>query len=236
MSKVKNSLYFSAAGILVNMNIEETYNPLIAKRFRGFLPVIVDIETSGFDGQKNALLEIAAVTIRMDDQGCVHPHETIATNIYPFEGAILEPAALEFNGIIDPKSPLRNALEEREALQYLFAPIRRAIKKSACKRAILTAHNAGFDMAFLTAAIARSQIKRNPFHPFSTFDTVSFAGLAYGQTVLAKAIRAADIEWDANLAHSAIYDAEKTAELFCKIVNQWQFLTQSGQKNGASSP
>ncbi len=220
----------------MKMKNKESYNPEIAKRFRGFLPIIVDIETSGFDEQKNALLEIAAVTIRMDEQGLVHPHETIATNILPFKGAVLDPTSLTFLGICDPESPLRQAKEEKEALEYLFSRLRKAVKQSACNRAILTAHNALFDMGFLKSAIARTQIKRVPFHPFSTFDTVSFAGLAYGQTVLAKAILAAEIEWDATQAHSAIYDAEKTAELFCKIVNQWQFLTQLGEPNGTSSP
>ncbi|MHB1799788.1 MAG: ribonuclease T, partial [Vulcanimicrobiaceae bacterium] len=68
--------------------------------------------------------------------------------------------------------------------------------------------------------------KRSPFHPFSCFDTVSLAGLAYGQTVLARALQAAGIEWDAAQAHSAVYDAERTAELFCTIVNRWQSLQQ----------
>jgi ribonuclease T len=197
------------------------YNPVIAKRFRGYLPVVVDVETGGFDARSDALLEIAAVTIRMDDNGMLHPAETHACHVEPFPNANLDPKALAFNGI-DPEHPFRLALPEKEALQKIFKPVSRAVKESSCTRAILVGHNAFFDLGFLNAAVERTNLKRNPFHPFSTFDTVALAGLAYGQTVLSRAMQAAGIEWDNSEAHSAIYDTEKTAELFCTIVNQWQ--------------
>ncbi|WP_275098787.1 ribonuclease T [Sedimenticola hydrogenitrophicus] len=196
-------------------------NPAIAQRFRGFLPVVVDVETAGFNAKTDALLEIAAIILVMDGNGLLHTTTCHARHVTPFPGANLEPKALEFNGI-DPDHPFRNALPERQALNEIFTPIRQAVKASGCNRAILVGHNAFFDLGFLNAAVARTGIKRNPFHPFSTFDTVSLAGLAYGQTVLAKAALAAGLEWDNNEAHSAIYDTEKTAELFCRIVNQWQ--------------
>lgn len=199
---------------------EITYNPDIAKRFRGFLPVVVDVETAGFDAKHDALLEIAAVTLRMDDEGLLHLAETHSCHVEPFPGANLDPKALAFNGI-DPDHPFRMALPEKEALTKITAPIRKAVKASGCNRAILVGHNAFFDLGFFNAAVERTGFKRNPFHPFSTFDTVSLAGLAYGQTVLAKAALAAGIEWDNNEAHSAVYDTEKTAELFCAILNQW---------------
>ncbi|MCG7870717.1 MAG: ribonuclease T [Candidatus Thiodiazotropha lotti] len=197
------------------------YNNAIAHRFRGYLPVVVDVETGGFDASKDALLEIAATTLSMDEQGLLHPAETFAHHITPFEGANIDPKALEFNGI-DPDHPFREALTESDGLKQLFTPIRKAIKASGCKRAILVGHNAFFDLGFLNAAVARCGIKRNPFHPFSTFDTVSLAGMAYGQTVLAKAAKAAGLDWDSAQAHSAIYDTEQTARLFCTIINQWQ--------------
>ena len=198
-----------------------TYNPLIAGRFRGFLPVVVDVETGGFNAGEDALLEIAAVILRINSDGLLEQAETLHCHVLPFKGANLDPKALEFNGI-DPDNPLRGALSEKEALQHCFTPIRHAIKASGCKRAILVGHNATFDLAFINAAAKRCCNKRNPFHPFSTFDTVSLAGLAYGQTVLAKAAVAAGMEWDHREAHSAIYDAEGTAELFCRIVNRWK--------------
>jgi ribonuclease T len=192
----------------------------IANRFRGFLPVVVDVETAGFNAETDALLEIAAVPIHMDDHGRVYGGETIAAHVEPFPGANLEPAALAFNGIkVD--HPLRLAVPEATALKKIFDPVRRMIKGSGCTRAILVGHNPAFDLAFLKAAVERTGIKRNPFHQFSTFDTATLAGLAYGQTVLARAMETAGIEWDNGEAHSAIYDTEKTAELFCKIVNSW---------------
>ncbi len=195
----------------------------IARRFRGFLPVVVDVETAGFNAATDALLEIAAVPIHMDDAGRVYPGETVSAHVKPFPGANLEESALAFTGI-DPHHPLRIAEEEGPALKKIFEPIRHILKGSGCTRAILVGHNPAFDLAFLKAAVERTGIKRNPFHQFSTFDTATLAGLAYGQTVLARAIAAAGIEWDNNEAHSAVYDTEKTAELFCAIVNRWKAL------------
>lgn len=200
---------------------DDLYNPSMGKRFRGFLPVVVDVETGGFDPLRDALLEVAAVTTRMTASGHLEPAETLSCHILPFKGANLDPKALEFNGI-DPDHPFRDALPEREALRGLFNPIRKAVKSSACNRAILVGHNAAFDLGFINAAVSRCEIKRNPFHPFSTFDTVTLAGVAYGHTVLARAAELAGIPWDNKEAHSALYDAEKTAELFCLIVNGWQ--------------
>lgn len=199
------------------------YNTIIADRFRGFLPVVIDVETAGFNAETDALLEVAAVIVRMDESGMLHPCDPISCHVMPFEGANLDKKALEFNGI-DPFHPFRDAISEDDALRHIFAPVRRAVKLSGCKRAILVGHNAFFDLGFINAAVARCSIKRNPFHPFSTFDTVSLAGLAYGQTVLAKAAQLAGISWDSNQAHSAIYDTVKTAELFCEVVNRWQEL------------
>jgi len=192
----------------------------INQRFRGFLPVVVDIETGGVDAATDAMLQIAAVIVAMDDDGRLYNAETVTTHVEAFEGANLDPKSLEFNGI-DPDHPLRMAVPEDEALRQVFQPVREAIRASDCSRAVLVGHNAWFDLGFLNAAVKRCGIKRNPFHPFSCFDTATLSGLAYGQTVLARGIAAAGIYWDAREAHSAIYDAEKTAELFCTIVNRW---------------
>ncbi|BBP85057.1 MULTISPECIES: ribonuclease T [Pseudomonas] len=193
----------------------------MAARFRGYLPVVVDVETGGFNAATDALLEIAATTIAMDEQGFLYPDHTHFFRVEPFEGANIEQAALEFTGIkLD--HPLRMAVSEEHALNEIFRGLRKSIKASGCKRAILVGHNSSFDLGFLNAAVNRTGIKRNPFHPFSSFDTATLAGLAYGQTVLAKACQVAGIEFDGREAHSARYDTEKTAELFCGIVNRWK--------------
>lgn len=196
----------------------------IAARFRGFLPVVVDVETGGFNARTDALLEIAAVLLAVDENGRWQRAETHACHVQPFPGANLEPSALEFNRII-PDHPLRFALAEREALQKIFTPVRHAVKEHGCTRAVLVGHNPSFDLGFINAAVERTRYKRNPFHPFSTFDTATLGGLAYGQTVLSRAVEAAGIDWDGRDAHSAIYDAEKTADLFCAIVNRWSELS-----------
>ena len=196
-------------------------NADIPGRFRGFLPVAVDVETGGFNAATDALLEIAVVLLGVDDEGRWRIESTHSTHVEPFAGANIEPAALEFNRII-PDHPLRNARPEREALQTVLQPVRQAVRAHGCSRAVLVGHNPAFDLSFLNAAVKRTSFKRNPFHPFTTFDTATLGGLAYGQTVLARAVEAAGLEWDARDAHSAIYDAERTAELFCTIVNLWR--------------
>ncbi|SIP99968.1 ribonuclease T [Solilutibacter tolerans] len=195
----------------------------MATRFRGFLPVVVDVETGGFDWNRHALLEIAAVPLDMDDEGKLILGETACAHLEPAPGTDIDPKSLAVTGI-QLDHPFRLAKPEKDGLEHVFAPIRAAVKKHGCQRAILVGHNAHFDLNFVNAAVARSKHKRNPFHPFSVFDTVTMAGLAYGQTVLARAAQAAGLPWNAADAHSAVYDAEITAQLFCRIANQWPML------------
>ncbi len=192
----------------------------LVNRFRGFLPVVVDVETAGFDADRHALLELAAVTLCLDRSGQLVREETYHAHVEPFPGAELDPDALKFNRI-DPYHPFRFALPEKAALEHVFRPVRRALKSSGCTRAVLVGHNPAFDLGFVHAAVRRSGVKRNPFHPFTAFDTATLGGLAFGQTVLAKAVQAAGLSWNEADAHSALYDAERTADLFCTIVNLW---------------
>ena len=193
----------------------------MADRFRGFLPVVVDVETGGFNSKTDALLEIAAVFVDFGDGGILTRGQTVRYHVKPFEGANMEPASLAVNGI-DPHHPLRPAIDERDALQRIFREVRREMRDNRCQRAILVGHNAAFDLGFLNEALERADIKRNPFHPFSCFDTATLCGVAFGQTVLSRAVAAAGFEWDEASAHSAAYDAEITADLFCEIVNRFQ--------------
>ncbi|MBS0459630.1 MAG: ribonuclease T [Proteobacteria bacterium] len=198
-------------------------NPItpMVERFRGYLPVVVDVETGGFDWNKHALLEIAAVPIELDEAGNYMPGVVAHAHIAPAPGTSIDPKSLEVTGI-KIGHPLRGEVDERTGLDAIFVPVRAAMKRHACTRAILVGHNAHFDLNFLNAAVARVAHKRNPFHPFSVFDTVTMAGLCYGQTVLARAAMAAGLGWDPNEAHGAVYDTEQTAKLFCTIANGWR--------------
>ena len=202
---------------------EEREEAGIAGRFRGFLPVAVDVETGGFNANTDALLEVAAVLIEMTPFGELRPGANFRYHVQPFHGSRIDPASLAVNGI-DPHHPLRPAMPEKEALTQLFREIRKAVRDTGCTRAVLVGHNASFDLGFLNAAVARADIKRNPFHPFSSFDTATLGGVALGQTVLSRAVRAAGLDWDPGAAHSAIYDAERTASLFCTICNRFRFM------------
>ena len=196
----------------------------MASRFRGFLPVVVDVETGGFDWNRHALLEIAAVPLDLDDDGQLVLGQTACVHLQPAPGTEIDPKSLAVTGI-QLDHPFRLAKPEKDALDHVFNAVRNAVKRHGCQRAILVGHNAHFDLNFLNAAVARARHKRNPFHPFSVFDTVTMAGLAYGQTVLARAVQAAGLQWNAADAHSAVYDAEITAQLFCRIANAWPRLS-----------
>lgn len=203
----------------------------ISERFRGFLPVVVDLETGGFNSKTDALLEIAAVQVETMNDGTLMRGKTVRYHVKPFDGANMEPASLAVNGI-DPDHPLRPAIDERDALQRVFRDVRQAVRSQGCSRAILVGHNSSFDLAFLNEAIERTAIKRNPFHPFSSFDTATLCGVAYGQTVLARAAQAAGFAWDETQAHSAAYDAEVTADVFCDIVNRFRAVFEASRSRG----
>ena len=194
--------------------------PPMSRRFRGFLPVVVDVETGGFDHKRDALLEIAAVLLCLDDDGRMSVGEDYSAHVEPFEGANMDPKSLEITGI-DPWHPFRMAKKEDVVVREMFRFVSRDVKAQGCNRAIMVGHNTVMDLNFVNAAATRNKISRNPFHPFSMFDTVSFAGLAYGQTVLSRAAQSAGMEWDTEAAHSALYDARMTAEIFCRVVNRW---------------
>jgi ribonuclease T len=198
----------------------------IAKRFRGFLPVIIDVETGGFNCATDALLELAAVFVRFDAAGNLELGEHHRYIVKPFEGSRLDPASLQVTGI-DPFHPLRPAIDEGDALRALFQEVRKELKQAGCNRAILVGHNSFFDLQFVNAAVERTGIKRNPFHPFSSFDTATLGGVAFGQTVLSRAVAAAGLPWDDAQAHSALYDAQMTAQIFCAVVNRFRAIYES---------
>lgn len=192
----------------------------LSRRFRGLLPVVIDVETAGLNPATDALLELAAVMPGMSREGKLHAESTFACHVEPFAGARLDQDALAITGI-DPDHPFRFALPESQALHRLFAATREHMEKYRCYRAVLVGHNAWFDLSFILAAAKRCGIEQHPYHTFTTFDTASLSGVALGETVLARAARRARIPFDIQQAHSAIYDAERTAELFYYIVNRW---------------
>lgn len=192
---------------------------MLKNRFRKYLPVVVDIETGGFDPELNAILEIAITLIEERDNKFV-VGETYRHHINPFENSIIEKESLDFTKIkLD--HPLRNAIDEKDAIKDIFKIINKIKNKYECSRAILVGHNAHFDMSFLDAAIKRNNIKKTPFHKFSVIDTVSLGVLATGQTVLARICDQLGIDYDNDQAHSAAYDTLVTAKVFCAIFNSY---------------
>ena len=212
--------------------------PLIGQRFRGFLPVVVDVETAGFNAQTDALLEIACIPVVYDEQGKFVPGEPLHAHIHPFEGAKMDKRSLDFIGI-DPFNPMRMAIaeDEKTALKRMFKSLTETRRAQGCTHCVLVGHNAHFDLGFLQAAIQRTNTKnQTPFHSFSVFDTVTLSAVAFGQTVLARACIAANIPFDGKEAHSALYDTQKTAELFCHILNSWPHLNNLGVDSDGQNP
>lgn len=196
---------------------EQDYS--IKSRFRGFLPVVVDVETAGFDPHKDALLEVAMMTVKIDENGKFVPDELFKANIRPFEGSNINESNIKFLGI-DPFDESRDLKTEEEALIPMFKAISKKVKAAKCKRAILVGHNGNFDLSFIYAASERLNYKRCPFHPFSVFDTASLSLLVLGQSVLVKSCLASGIDFDLKEAHGAAYDTQKECELFCSILNK----------------
>lgn len=196
----------------------------LKERFGNHLPVVIDLETSGVNPLKDAILEIAAVLLTIDSNGQLSPGEVFSCHVLPFEGAHMDPAALAVNRI-DPYHPFRFAIDENKALTDLFNFVADAVTKENCHRAVLVGHNAHFDLSFIQATMRRCKFKNSPFHAFTCFDTATLSGLVFGKTILAKALQQAKIPFDKNEAHSAIYDAKRTAELFCYITNRVELKT-----------
>ena len=192
---------------------------MLKNRFRKYLPVVVDLETGGFDYENSAVLEIAITLIEEEDKQLL-VGETHRYHIEPYDGLIVEDESLEFTKI-KLNHPLRNAVSEEIALKELFKIINVHKNKYECSRAILVGHNAHFDLSFLKAATNRNNIKKSPFHSFSVLDTVTLGALATNQTVLAKICESLNVEYDSKEAHSAAYDSNVTAKVFCKIINDF---------------
>lgn len=214
---------------MMNVTDNSPKQQLLAQRFRNFMPVVVDVETAGFNAQTDALLEIACIPILIDDDGKFFTGEAVNAHIEPFQGANLEQRALEFTGI-NPNSPLRKAIaeDEKTAIRRIFKHLKQVRQQYQCTKCILVGHNAHFDLNFLNAIVNRTNSKnQNPFHQFSVLDTVTLSALAFGQTVLARACQYAGIEFCGHEAHSALYDTQKTAELFCYILNSYPMLASN---------
>ena len=193
----------------------------IVKRFSGFLPVVVDCETGGVDDpDQEALLEVAACPLEYDAEGLLCKGPLWHYHVQPFEGAVISEHALAVTQI-KPDHPFRFAVTESIMAQQLTEKVNQMVKAHQCRKAVMVGHNAQFDLNYLKAAFKRSDmVKAFPFHDFVTFDTATISALWLRETVLARALHKAGIDFDTQEAHSALYDCERTATLVCQILNQ----------------
>ncbi|MBM4222986.1 MAG: ribonuclease T [Gammaproteobacteria bacterium] len=186
--------------------------------FGHYYPIVIDCETSGINPDQHALLEVACVILApVDKKLQIIARETF--HVLPFEGAQFDPDSMKIHQI-DPHYPLRFAESEKDVLIKLNAMIAPYIK-GHYRRALLVGHNAWFDLAFLNKAYERQSVK-SPFHRFTCMDTATLSAFFLRETVLAKALYRCRIAYDPKEAHSALYDAEKTAELLALLWNNYQ--------------
>ncbi len=105
---------------------------LMSRRFRGFLPVVIDVETGGFNSRTDALLEIAAVFIDIDASGTLsrgcHPQLPCAA----VSGCATGPGLAERHRHRSLSS-VAAALPEREAIQRIFREVRHQLKAYDCR-------------------------------------------------------------------------------------------------------
>jgi ribonuclease T len=122
-------------------------------RIRGYLPVVIDVETSGFNDKTDALLEICAILLSMDENGSFFPKTTLHYHVKPFDGANIESSAIKFNGI-DIDNPFRLAVTEKRHFQKYLSILRLLSKKRA-------AHGLFWldIMPFLTLDLSKQQLK-----------------------------------------------------------------------------
>lgn len=190
-------------------------------RFRGYMPVVLDLETGGTDPYNHAIIEIAIVFLDWQEDVLL-PGVHRRWAVLPHPETTIEDSSLDLIGI-DPFDPARGAQLEETCLRECFRAIRKRMEANSCTRAYLVGHNAYFDHSFVKAAAHRNGVGQNPFHLFTVIDTASLAAVNFGHSVLSVACDRAGIEFDENKAHSALYDATVTSQLFCTIVNECQF-------------
>ena len=92
-SSLNSPLLATAKSTDIDASADQIENSVVnpmGGRFRGFLPVVIDMETGGFNHHTDALLEVAAVTLRFDENNMLAPHKTYGWHVNPFEGANLE--------------------------------------------------------------------------------------------------------------------------------------------------
>ncbi|STP19815.1 ribonuclease T [Escherichia coli] len=105
----------------------------LCDRFRGFYPVVIDVETAGFNAKTDALLEIAAITLKMDEQGWLMPDTTLHFHVEPFVGANLQPEALPSTALTQTIPIAARSASTRRCTKFLKLYVK------VLKRAVVTA-------------------------------------------------------------------------------------------------
>ena len=185
-------------------------------RFRGFMPVVIDVECGGFIPYRCTVGNCRSVVGDSGD-GSLAAWGNWRYHVQPFP-APTSNGVTRCDGLSILFTRYAQRFQRRSA-HAIVQEISQAMKDNDCTRAILVGHNACFDLNFLNAAVARTEIKRNPFHPFSSFDTATLAGVAFGQTGYRSRFKRPESLGIRTNAFGA-YDAQQTADCFARSANE----------------
>src|SRR5437773_3919434 len=163
--------------------------------------VVVDLETTGLRPGTCRICEIGAVCVRELELG-----ETFQTLANP--GIALGRAVASLTGLRDRE--LRRAPPAAEAVRRFLA---------FAGDAVLVAHNARFDMAFLDNETMRLTGRRVAA---TVVDTVGLARRLLGRQPANLGALAYRFVTDARPCHRALPDAEATAEILLRLIGMAQ--------------
>lgn len=180
---------------------DDDHSILAETPLRSLTYVVFDTETTGLLPDKDAVVQIGAVRLV---NGRKVAGEVFDTLVDP--GRPIPPSSTKVHGISDDMVVGAPRMAEAGARFRQFA-----------KDAILVAHNAPFDMAFMKRDAAQAKARLdNP-----VFDTILLSAAIFGaeasHTLDAIAERL-EVEIPAELRHTALGDAEATALIFQKML------------------
>ncbi len=165
--------------------------------------VVFDFETTGFNaGGSDSIIEVGAVKI--------------------FNGEIID----RFDELIDPGRPLPAKITEITNITDEMLK-GKDNEETVIKRFIewygdlpMVAHNAKFDVSFLTMAYQKYNLGTFTNTVIDTLELSRALDTGYARHSLSALVKRYEVPWDENAHHRADYDAEGTALVFHKMLKK----------------
>lgn len=165
---------------------------------------VVDLETTGFNPQKDRIVQMAAVLVN----GRGEVVDTFDTVVRPESPEQYEHGAEHVHGI--SREMVENGMPLRSALSRIW---------SLTDGRVFTAHNAKFDISFLEAESERVGMKRQVDN---YLDTLALARQADSDRQRKHSLQALCEHYGVTVerAHEAMSDAKATATILMKLIDE----------------